>query len=243
MHNEQPTEAGRPGAGEEDSEQAAWQNFVYPPPPSFYENLQVPSERIPLPRQPAAGTPDQQTLGSTLQEKSPLAAMQAPTLPPGPTYVGAPPARRSTRWVLILIAVVGSALLLSCGLCSWAFVSAANVTYERVTHASNTLDDFYHSIQKRDYSAAYTYLAPGRELNGLTLSDFTRKAQQREASYGAIRAYTQEQPTFGTDPAIGLDFSRVLIPVAVTRDKLSYTATLTLSKINGSWKIVNFDQI
>lgn len=221
------------------SDEAVRQGLIYPPPPSYYQNMQVPIQRPPLPtksaKQPVS---DVYALGSQRQP-SPLVGQPFPPVAPYP----APPKKRETKWIWILIAVVSACVLISCGLCSWAFLSVFNVTYERVTDASSVVDDFYHSIQRKDYSAAYSYLAPEGSINGLTQSDFIQRARQRETNYGAVLSYTPQQPSFGSDPTIGLDLTHIIFPVQVVRDKQSYTASLTVSKVNGSWKITDFDQI
>lgn len=253
MHNEQSVEEPKRGAAEGNQETPE-RDFVYPPPPSYYQNMPESSVRLPLPptARPLANAPNQGPSDlsgySVSRQASPVgipAGRPTSAFPsvPVPSSVRESPAKGSARWTLILIAVVGSVLLLSCGLCGWAFASTFNVTYERVTNASSAVDGFYQGVQKRDYAAAYAYLTP-TELSGrLTLSNFVLQLHQREASYGSIGSYTLQQPSFTGDPTVGLDFSRLLIPVTVTRGRLTYTATLTLSKVNGTWKIVGFDQI
>src|SRR5579871_4786460 len=63
--------------------------FVYPPPPSYYQNLQVPAERPPLPGQPPAGT-------------SPTPSKQPPYSQGAYPPQWRPPVRRSRKqtWII-----------------------------------------------------------------------------------------------------------------------------------------------
>jgi len=201
------------------SEEAIRQGLVYPPPPWFYQNMQAPAEPPPLP-------PLSPPYPSSGQPYSP-ASLQAP-------------AKKSYAWIWIVAAILGFALISACGLCGWAIASTA----QQVAGSVNVVDGYYSAIKAQNYGAAYNYLAPQDDINGITLDKFTRQAQSLDAQYGVITAYTLNQPAYTTNPDTGPDLSHFTMTVNITRAKQkSYTVLLTVRDLGGHWKVTNFDRM
>jgi hypothetical protein len=234
------------------SAEAIRQGLVYPPPPSFYQN--APEDRLeaPVPSIPPA-TPGSASFPPP--EGSPAFPGPQPGteyIPP-PAFVAfpppgiRPPVRQSRKWMWIVIAMLGGVLLLSCGLCSWAgFVLFTPIVQDQA-NASSLVNNYYAAIQSRNYTEAYSYLAPKGTSSGLTSAQFIQQAQNRDTQYGPLRSYVPGQPSLSPDTDSGnttsLDPSRLTITVDVTRPRLNYTVLLTLEKVNHTWKIVGLDGI
>jgi hypothetical protein len=109
------------------------------------------------------------------------------------------------------------------------------------------VNDYYEAIQSRNYNDAYLDLALKGTASGLTREQFIQQAESRDTQYGPVRSYVsgQASPTASTDDGstASLSLSRLTITVNVTRAHLSYAVVLTLEKVGGSWKIVDFDRI
>jgi hypothetical protein len=170
--------------------------------------------------------------------------VQAPPFAsPLPIPGGQPPARRSRRWIWVLVAIFGVAILLSCSLCGWATYSLFTSTLQQISGSLHVANDYYHAVQAQNYDAAYGDLAPQGDISGLTLSAFTQQAQQRDNVAGPVLSYDTGQPAYGANATTGTDPSRLTVTVDVTRKHTSYTALLTLRQIGNAWKIVDFDRI
>jgi hypothetical protein len=206
--------------------------LVYPPPPSFYQNLQTPLEPPPLPAAPP------------VEGYVPPAQPGVP-VPPAQAWSGAqpPPVKKSRKWIWIVVAIFSAAILLSCGLCGWATYNIFSSTFQEVSGSMTVVDDYYTALQAKNYAAAYGYLDPQGTISGLTLAKFTQQAQDLDAQYGPVRSYVPGQPSFSTDSQNGPNLSQFTITVTITRPKLNYTALLTLDREGGKWKIVDFDRI
>ncbi|MBV9227734.1 MAG: hypothetical protein JOZ18_00370 [Chloroflexi bacterium] len=199
------------------SVEAIRQGLVYPPPPWFYQNMQAPTVPPPLPLPPYP-----------VNQQPPI---------PIPTQ---PSAKKSRTWIWVVAAILGLALISACGLCGWAFASVA----QQVGGSVTVVDDYYSAIKAQNYAAAYSYLAPQDDINGMTLDKFTRQAQSFDEQYGTVTAYTLNQPSYTTNPDTGPDLSHFTMTVDITRAKQkSYTVLLTIRNLGGHWKITNFDRI
>jgi type IV secretory pathway TrbF-like protein len=198
------------------SEEAIRQGLVYPPPPWFYQNMQIPAAPPPLPPPyPVNGQP----------------YISAPT---------PPPAKKSYTWIWIVAAILSLALISACGLCGWAVASTAR----QVAGSIYVVDNYYTAIKAQNYDAAYNYLAPQDDINAMTLDKFTHQAQSLDEQYGVVTAYTLNQPGYTTNPDTGPDLSHFTMTVDITRAKQkSYTVLLTVRNFGGHWKITNFDRI
>ncbi len=215
---------------EENTKQAREEVWVYPPPPSFYQNMPLPAELPPLP--PAQG-------------QIPPAQPAAPPPLPGypPPFMPSPPqqpvAKRSRKWVWITVSILAVALLASCGLCGWGLYTLFAPAFQSVSGSLAVVNDYFTNLQDQNYAAAYRDLA----VPGLTQAQFTRQAMQRDQAYGPILSYTVNQPSFSSNPNSGPNLSQFTFTVQVKRRSLSYTVTLTTSQVQGSWKIIYFDKI
>ena len=242
-------------------EEAVRKGLVYPPPPSFYQNMQPssappvlpPMQAKPLqPRygqsaQPTPANPAVQQMQAQGQQQSPQGSYPPvpPNYPPSfvPPYERRMPAKKSRRWLWITLSIVGAVLLLTCGLCSWAAYSFLAPAVQGVSGSLNVVDDYYSNLQTKDYVAAFGDINTQYELSSLTEAQFAQQASDRDSQYGAVLSYTPGQPAYASSPNGGFDFTRFTISVDVKRPKLSYTTTLYVRKIGNNWKITNFDSI
>ncbi|QBD79820.1 hypothetical protein EPA93_29100 [Ktedonosporobacter rubrisoli] len=233
--SEQNGRTHKPGA-KQPSDEDFRRGLAYPPPPSFFQNMQVPTEAPPLP--------------AALETRAPVASADAfRYVPPGyapdgqlpPFQPSAPPPRKSRKRVWIISVVVSAILLLSCSLCGWAAYNLFAPAFRQVSGSADVIDNYYSALQEKQYVTAYTYLAPQSTIADLTQDKFLQQAQDLDQRYGAISSYEPKQISFADPDSTNL--SRFTITVNVSRPKLQYTALLTLQKINGHWKIVDFNRI
>jgi hypothetical protein len=241
------------------SPEAIQQGLVYPPPPSYYQNLPLQTERPSLPQPPRGGPSLPNGLAYAPSQSPPLhqpsqqggTRYPPPGLPAYPAgmpvygqpYKQQPPVKKSRRWLWILLSVLGVIILASCGLCGWGAYTFVSSTYQQVSGALNVVDDFYSNLQAENYSAAYSDLAPQGQIIGLTQSQFTAQASKLDQQYGPVASFSLGQPSFSNDAGTGPNLSRFTIAVDIKRTHLSYTALLTVNKIGGTWKITQYDGI
>ncbi len=245
-------------------EEAVRTGLVYPPPPSYYQNMQ-PLTAPPLlppvqpqPLQPHYGQPGPLPLGQAApvnpgvvpsqtqgqqiprQPQAPQGFYPPPFVPP---YERRPTVRKSRHWLWITLSIVGAVLLLTCGLCSWAAYNFLVPAVQGVSGSLNVIDDYYGSLQTKNYVAAFGDINTQYELGGLTETKFAQEASTRDSQYGPILSFTPGQPAYASTPNGGFDFTRFTVSVDVKRAKLSYTTTFSVRKIGNNWKITNFDNV
>ncbi len=253
-----------PGEQEQPAPAPNQPGLVYPPLPSYYQNLSaqpvppvvasvksnqsaIPDSNPSAPIQPAQRLP----LYSPPQPPSyPPPPGSPPGMPPyappyGPygQYGQQPPVKKSHRWVWILVSVLSVLILASCGLCGWGAYTIFNSTYRQLSGAINVVDDFYSNLQAANYSAAYSDLAPQGQIIGLTKAQFSSQASQLDTQYGPVTSFVLGQPSYNTNSGTGPDLSQFTITVNVKRTHLSYTALLTVKQIGGTWKITEYDRL
>jgi ABC-type multidrug transport system fused ATPase/permease subunit len=239
MNSEQP--AYEPAAGE------TQQGVAYPPPPSYYENMQLPAEPLPLPeKQPGA---------HITQPISGVVSPSAATTAPGPYYRPAPtgrqpsyttghyphpammsPTRTSHRqtWVIMTIIGVSVLLLVSAGI--WAVANIYGGVSQQGVSANQVAQDFYQHMLQQDYSGAYADL----QINGLTASAFTHDAQSVDARYGQVASFNIDATSLNSANPTSTA-THLQITVHVTRPKTTYSVQIPLDNINGGWKITGLD--
>ncbi len=228
--------------------------LIYPPPPSFYQNMQIVSGP-PLitsgegQRSEAAASPsttaNERSIGGPRPEIGQYRGPHPPYVP-GPPEVK-PQTKRSRAWIWIVASVLGVALLVSCGLCGWGMYSIFSSTFHQVMEPLTLTQNYYSALQEKNYSLAYSYLSPQKTISGLTLDEFTQQARARDSQYGPVRSYTPGQPAFATSTTdtgtSSADLNSATITVDVKRSQQSYSVLITMQKIHGKWKIVDFDRL
>ena len=223
------------------SEEAIGQGLVYPPPPSYYQSLKLPTERPALPAQPVANASlafNSHVPRSQMQYNPP--GVQVPP-PPYPTqhFPGVQqPAKKSYKWVWIVASIFTIAALISCGLCVWAFYQFFNTTFQQESGATNVVNSYFQAVQNQRYAYAYQDL----QISGLTENDYIAKAKASDIQNGLLQSFVIEQPTFGMNSSSGPDLTRWTVTVDVTRAKVSYPVLLTVQKMGGSWEITYIDR-
>ena len=218
-------------------EEAVRRGLIYPPPPSFYQSMSDVVERPPLP-------PARQPAGPRYPYRADAQTLPPPDAPPAPGTAASPPVqKRSRKWIWIVASILGVALVVSCGLCGWAFYNIFNTSFQTTTGVISTVDDYYNAIQSQNYALAYKDLTPQGAISGLTQQGFIQQAQQRDQQYGKVTSYTFGQPSFTTNPTTGPDLTHITMTVNVARNHLNYVVILSLSNTGGSWKITDFNRI
>ena len=211
-------------------EQAVRQGLIYPPPPSYYQNmsLQSANERVGFSAAPTSSA-------------RPAPSYYPP--PPRPAYQPGRPApragtpKRSRVWVWIVVAVLGVGLV-GCGLLSWGAYTIFNTAYQSASGSIQVVEDFYSNLQSQDYQAAYNDL----DMSNLTLAQFKQQAQQADRASGTIQSYQPQAPSFGVSQNAP-DLSHFSYEVNVTRAHASYLALITVSQEGKTWKITDFDRL
>ncbi len=176
---------------------------------------------------------------------APPPASFAPPLPP-PT-----PVKRSRAWIWIVGAFFSLALLAACGGCIWAFYAVLGPATQQISGATDVINDYYSNIKAQNYAAAYLDLSLNGQ-NPLTQDQFVQQAQARDTQYGRVTSYLLAG--LSSNLATGTNSSALTLTatVDVTRCKgasstgrscSSYNTVLTLQKVAGRWKIVDFYKI
>ena len=205
------------------------QGMVYPPPPSYYQNMQIPEVRAALPFQP--GTP-----GSQAQ----LNKVDVSVPPYGPIrYPGMQAqVKKSYKWVWIVVAILSVSLLAMCGLCGWGVYQLFDTIVKQETGATDVVNTYFQDVQNQRYTQAYQNL----QISGLTLESYETQAKASDLQNGSLLSYVAEQPTFGTNSSSGPDLSQWSYTVKVTRALNSYPVLVTVENIGGIWKITYIDR-
>ena len=215
------------------------QGMIYPPPPSYYQNMQIPEVRAALPLQPGTHTSlpfQSSTPGSQAQLNQ--MDVQIPPFPPTPYLGMQPPVKKSYKWVWIIVSIFSVGFLITFGLCGWGVYQLFNTVINQETGATDVVNNYFQDVQNQRYVHAYQNL----QISGLTLEDFSKQAQTSDTQNGSLLSFVVEQPTFGTNSSTGPDLSQWRYTVDVTRAKTSYPVFVTVEKIGGSWKITYIDR-
>ena len=218
---------------------AELQGMVYPPPPSYYQNMQIPEVRAALPLQPGTHTslPFQSSTPGSQGQLNQM-DVQVPPFPPTPYPGMQPPVKKSYKWVWIIVSIFGVVFLVTCGLCGWGVYQLFNTVINQETGATDVVNNYFQDVQNQRYAHAYQNL----QISGLTLEDYSKQAQTSDTQNGSLLSFVVEQPTFGTNSSTGPDLSQWRYTVDVTRAKTSYPVFVTVEKIGGSWKITYIDR-
>ncbi|WP_052887660.1 hypothetical protein [Thermogemmatispora carboxidivorans] len=225
----------------------ATSDFVYPPPPAFYERLALEEERRSA--RPATPAPPSSFPPLTSAE-APRRAGKAPSAPPAPSplpYPGRPAdpdpvataRRRSRRIIWISLGILALAFFACIGVAIWAFAGPFNQLEQQYNGLTALVNDYYGDIQRQDYVHAFQDLQPEGFHAHLTQQEFVQEAHDFDTRYGPLLSYSiRSLPNFGLEEG-----PTYTVEVDVMRSHLSYTVLLTVRQVGNTWKIVDFDRI
>jgi hypothetical protein len=206
------------------------QGMVYPPPPSYYQDMQIPTVRATLPLQPGTAPGSQPQFSETNVHVPASAPTHYPEMQA--------PIKKSYKWVWIVVSIFSLGFLVTCGLCGWGAYQLFDTVINQETGATDVVNNYFQDVQHQRYAQAYQDL----QISGLTLEDYSKQAQASDAQNGLLLSYVVGQPTFGTNSNTGPDLSQWRYTVDVTRAKNSFPVLITAEKIGGSWKITYIDR-
>jgi hypothetical protein len=137
--------------------------------------------------------------------------------------------KQSLRWLCVTLSIIGGFLLISC---------ASYNTQVPTMSATDTANAYYQAIENKDYTKAYSYLAPDFPVGAhevLSQSAFTAQAQAKDTSAGPVTSFTQ----LGSSTNNGI----VIVIMSIMRSGQSYTVQLQLQQNNGIWQIIIADDV
>ncbi len=221
-----------------DSNQQPQSPYGQPP----YQQPQPPYEQPQWGQQPPSyyGQPQQPPYG---QEPPPYAPTQyvAPAYgaPPAPGYMPPQQPRQSRRTLWIVLGIIGGLIVLSCAVCGILFATGAAFFAKTVAGPALVANQYYSAVEKQDYNAAYSYIGTNLTAqNGQALTQelYTTAAQALDTVKGKVSNFTVGN--------ISLNSNTSNLTVSVTRgSNPPYDVHLQLQQINGSWKIISYDNI
>ncbi len=209
---------------------------IYPPPPDFFKTLPERPEPHYLPGAPIAPA----SVRNQLPPAVPM-GRYTPGSPPVPAQSRAP--QKMPRWLRIFVWVTSVIILFGLGACGWLSFQVFGIAYQQVTGSVNVANSYYGAIEAKNYSAAYADLNPQGSIRGLTQAQFIQHAQQIDSQDGPITDYTPGVPNYNYSATSLPDLSSFTLPITVSRTHTAYTVTLTLQKVRGQWKIIDFTKI
>ncbi len=197
---------------------------AYEPPPAYGQPPQPPPYGQPPYGQPPYGQPPygQPPYGGV----PPL-----PNVPPG---YAAPAPQKSRKGLWITLGIIAGVFVLACAICGSLALFANN-------GPDSTVKDYYKAVQSQDYATAYTYLAPG--------ASFTDPQSNKNIPITSQAVYTLAAKTLDKDLGMLTDYQTSdgsdtnHVNVSVTRGGKQYAIHLTMTKVDGKWKILNADGI
>ncbi|MBX5456204.1 MAG: hypothetical protein IRZ31_04820 [Thermogemmatispora sp.] len=243
-------------------------DFVYPPPPAFYERLAPEVERRSAQVLPGAAAPrgeqarsaavgDRPAAPTSPSSLPPLTAAEAPhrreTLPsapplpspspdPGWPQSAAPVAaarRRSRRVIWISLGILALAFFACIGVAIWTFAGPFKQLQQQYDGLTALVNDYYDDIQLQDYVHAFRDLQPEGFHAQLTQQEFVQEAHDFDTRYGPVLSYRiRSLPNLSLE-----DGPNYTVEVDVTRTHLSYTVLLTVRQVGSGWKIIDFDRL
>src|SRR6266513_481063 len=158
---------------------------------------------------------------------------------PVPGY--APPQQpgRSRRGLWIALAIIVGLIVLGCAVCGILFANGVGFFAKTVAGPAITVDQYYTAVKNQDYNTAYSYISPNTTTStGKTLTQqlYTVAAQGLDTLKGKVTNFSVGSVSTSNNVAS--------VTVSVTRGSDSpYDVHLQLQQVNGSWKIISYDNI
>lgn len=161
--------------------------------------------------------------------------------PPAPGYIQPQQPRQSRRALWIVLGIFGGLIVLSCALCGIFFALGIGFFARTVAAPINVVDQYYTAIKNQNYTTAYSYIDTNSNLtapNGQPLSQelYMTAAQALDVGKGKVSSYTIGSPSVNNNVTS--------LTVTVNRaNAQAYDVHLQLKQVNGTWKIISFDNI
>lgn len=202
----------------------------YAPQPPREQQLPPTEQQPPANQPPPYGQPQQ----PPPYGQSPYAGVPpAPAAPP--TYTP-PPQKKSLKWLWITISIVAAVFIFSCAICGSLGL------FFSIPGSNRVAQDYYNAVKKQDYATAYTYLATGAAFVD-PQSNQTIQIPSRSAYITVAQALDKDLGVL-TDYQVSSGSDTNHVNVAVTRVKTQqYTITLSMTQVDGNWKILNANGI
>ena len=154
---------------------------------------------------------------------------------PVPGYAPPQQPRKSRRGLWIALAIIAGVIVLSCGVCGILSLMGIGFFAKTIAGPAITVSQYYSAVEKQDYNTAFSYtnftVSSGQTL---TQEAYTRTAQALDLARGKVTSFS-----IGN---ISTNNNIATVTVSVTRGT-QYTVQLQLQQVNGSWKIISFDNI
>ena len=159
------------------------QGMVYPPPPSYYQNMQIPEVRAALPLQLGTDTtlPFQSSIPGSQAQLNKV-DVQVPPYPATHYPEMQPPIKKSYKWVWIIVSIFSVGFLITCGLCGWGVYQLFDTVINQETGATDVVNNYFQDVQNQSYAHAYQNL----QISGLTLEDYSKQAQASDTQNGLL---------------------------------------------------------
>src|SRR6266480_4515298 len=195
--------------------------------------------------QPPSGQPQQPPYQQQWGQQPPQD--YAPTQYVAPAYGAqpvpgyAPPQQpgRSRRGLWIALAIIVGLIVLGCAVCGILFANGVGFFARTVAGPAITVDQYYTAVKNQDYNTAYSYISPNTTTStGKTLTQqlYTVAAQGLDTLKGKVTNFSVGSVSTSNNVAS--------VTVSVTRGSDSpYDVHLQLQQVNGSWKIISYDNI
>jgi hypothetical protein len=151
------------------------------------------------------------------------------------------PPKRSNRTLWIVLGSVGGALLLICGVCTFAAIALGGQIGKQfgpAFGAAYTVGTFCVAMQDQDYSTAYAQFSSNLQ-NQLTSDEFASNAATHDTENGKVTNCA----TDSSDPnGTSISDNQVTFTLRVQRaNGPAATGSVTLVKENGDFKIDSLD--
>jgi hypothetical protein len=121
--------------------------------------------------------------------------------------------------------------------CGILFATGAAFFAKTVAGPALVVNQYYSAVEKQDYSTAYSYLNTNSiVLNGQTVTQelYTTVAQTVDTAKGNVSHYSVGN--------ISVTNNTASVTVTVTRASTpAYDVQLQLEQVNGTWKIISFN--
>jgi hypothetical protein len=137
-----------------------------------------------------------------------------------------------------VLGIIAGVLVLGCAVCGLA-LAGVGFFAKTVAGPAIVVDQYYSAVKNQDYTTAFSNMEPGTTtFRGQVISQqaYMVAAQGLDTLRGKVSSFSVAVPSVTNNSAS--------VTVTVNRtNAAAYDVQLQLQQVNGSWKIVSFDNI